>query len=124
MPLTGIDSEGKDSAIQMNRLDIVNGTVTLSSNAGTVNAACGVITTESLSTAAGSAQALTITNSYCAATDMILVSINGGTWTTGTVDMKAVPGAGSFVITLTNRHASAAFNGTFIIAFLIVKKQA
>lgn len=124
MPLTGTDSTAKDSAVQMNRLDIVNGTGTTSSNAVTINAACGVITSESLTTAAGASQAITVTNSYCATTDMIFVLMNGGTSTTGTLEIKAVPGAGSFVITLTNRHASAAFNGTFILAFLIVKKQA
>lgn len=124
MPLTGTNSVTKDQAVQMNRLDIVNGTGTTSSNAVTINAACGVITSESLTTAAGASQAITLTNSYIAATDMVFITQNGGTSTTGSLEIKAVPAAGSCTITLTNRHASAAFNGTFILAFLVVKKQA
>lgn len=91
------------------------------SNAATCSRLSGVITSESLSTAAAGSQALTITNTLVAATDVILVTMNGGTSTTGTLELKAVPGAGSFVITLTNRHASAAFNGTFILSFLVIK---
>jgi hypothetical protein len=97
------------------------GTVTLSTNAGTVDTLAGKITTEALTTAAGAAATLTITDDKCAAADIVLITQNGGTNTTGTPTISVVPGAGSFVITLTNRHASAAFNGTFILGFQIVK---
>lgn len=102
-------------------LNADSGTVTLSSNAGTLSKMAGVITTESLTTAAGAGQDLTITNTVVAATDIILVTRNGGTSTGGTPVFNAVPGAGSFVITVDNKHASAAFNGTFILGFLVVK---
>lgn len=94
---------------------------TCSSNAATCSRLSGIITSESLVTAAGSSQALTITNTFVAATDIVIVTQQGGTSTTGSVEVKAVPGAGSFVITLTNRHASAAFNGTFILGFQVIK---
>ncbi len=97
------------------------GAVTCATNAATLNKRAGIITSEALTTAAGSAQALTITCNQCAVGDLIFVDVQGGTSTTGSAEMKVVPGAGSFVITLTNRHASAAFNGTFIIAYQIVK---
>lgn len=97
------------------------GTVTLSSNAGTVNTLAGKITTESLTTAAGADATLTITCNKCAAADIVLLTRNGGTSTAGTPIFSVVPGAGSFVITLSNKHASAAFDGTFIIGFQIVK---
>jgi hypothetical protein len=97
------------------------GTATCVTNAATLNKRAGVITSESLATAAGASQALTITCNQVAATDLIFIDMNGGTNTTGSLEMKVVPGAGSFVITLTNRHASAAFNGTFKIAYQIVK---
>lgn len=102
-------------------LDADSGTVTLSSNAGTISKMAGVITTESLSTAAAGAQALTITNTLCAATDIVLITRLGGTSAGGTPIFKAVPGSGSFVITVDNKHASAAFDGTFIIGFLLIK---
>jgi fibronectin-binding autotransporter adhesin len=101
-------------------LDADSGTVTLSSNAGTVSKMAGVITTESLTTAAGAAQALTITNTLCATTSIVLVTRSGGTSAGGTPIIKAVPGNGSFVITLDNKHASAAFDGTFILSFLLI----
>lgn len=101
--------------------DVDSGTVTLSSNAGVLSKMAGVITTESLTTAAGSSQALTITNTLCASTDIILISRGGGTNSAGSPLMKVVPGTGSFVITLDNVHASAAFNGTFKISFLLLK---
>lgn len=101
-------------------LDADSGVVTLSSNAGTVSKMAGVITTESLTTAAGAAQALTITNTLCASTSIILVTRSGGTSSGGTPIIKAVPGTGSFVITLDNKHASAAFDGTFVLSFLLV----
>lgn len=101
-------------------IDADSGVVTLSTNAGTLSKMAGVITTEALTTAAGSAQALTITNTLCASTSIILVTRSGGTSTGGTPIIKAVPGAGSFVITLDNKHASAAFDGTFILSYLLI----
>lgn len=121
---TGTVRQWRKSNVQMERLDIANGTGTTSTNAVTINAGCGVITTESLTTAAGASQAITLTNSFIASTDMLMMTINGGTSTTGSIEVRAVPGSGSATITLYNRHASAAFNGTFILAFLVVKKAA
>jgi hypothetical protein len=123
---TGVTVDGliiKDGGITFaagGTLDADSGTVTLSSNAGTVSKMAGIITTESLTTAAGSGQDLTITNTLCASTSIILVTRTGGTSATGTPVIKAVPGAGSFVITLDNKHASAAFNGTFILSYLLI----
>lgn len=105
-------------------LEIETGSVTLSSNAGTLNAIAGKITTETLTTAAGDPVTLTITNSEVAATDIILVTRNGGTSDEGTPEWKVTPGSGSFAILLENRHASAAFDGTFIFGFLVIKQAA
>lgn len=105
-------------------LEVETGAVTLSSNAGTLSQLAGKITTEALTTAAGAAETLTITNTLVAATDIVLVTRNGGTSDEGTPEFSVVPGSGSFVITLENRHASAAFDGTFIFGFLVVKQAA
>lgn len=99
------------------------GAATMSSNAGTLNQIAGKITSESLTTAAGSAQALTVANSLVEATDVVIATMNGGTNTNGTLELKAVAGASQIVFTLTNRHASAAFNGTFIIGYLVIKQN-
>ena len=98
--------------------------VTLSSNAGTLSKRMGLITTEALTTAAGVAVTLTITNTLCALTDLIRVWRQGGTSDEGTEIFYAIPGDGSFTILLENRHASAAFDGTFIFGFEIIKQAA
>ena len=103
-------------------LEVETGAVTLSSNAGTLSQVAGKVTSEALTTAAGAAQSLTITNTLVAATDIIFVTRNGGTSDEGTPEFTVTPGAGSFVILLENRHASAAFDGTFIFSFMIVKQ--
>ena len=99
------------------------GAVTLSSNAGTLNAIAGKVTTEALTTAAAGAQALVLTNDLVDAADIVIATINGGTSTTGSAELKAVASADTITFTLTNRHASAAFNGTFIIGYLVIKQN-
>lgn len=95
------------------------GTVTLSSNAGTVDTRSGTITTEALTTAAGAEQDLTITNSLSTTTSLIEADIVGGTNTSGvTVGVKSTA-AGSFVLTLFNTD-TAALNGTVIVHFTIL----
>lgn len=99
------------------------GVVTLASNAGTLNAIAGKVTTEALTTAAAGAQALVLTNDLVDAADIVIATINGGTSTTGSAELKAVATADTITFTLTNRHASAAFNGTFIIGYLVIKQN-
>lgn len=104
------------------RLD--DGTKTASATAGaaTLNKSSGVITTESLSTAAGASYTLTITNSQVAAADQPFASVWLGTATTGTpVVTITKPLAGSLLVTVKNIDASAAFNGTLKIAFGVLK---
>lgn len=98
--------------------------VTLSSNAGTLSKRMGLITTEALTTAAGAAVTLTITNTLAAATDFLKVWRQGGTSDEGTEIYYGIPADGSFTILLENRHASAAFDGTFIFGFELVKRAA
>jgi hypothetical protein len=97
---------------------------TATANAGdsyavTANAMSGAITTDSLTTAAGSSRAITISDSEVSATSLVQVTQAGGTNTAGTPILKAVPGAGTITVTLSNNHASAAFNGTFVLDFLV-----
>lgn len=98
------------------------GTGTCSSNAVTINTPVGKITTESLSTAAGAVQAITLTNSSVAAADVVIATVIGGSSSTGIAGIsKSVAGSGSCVITLTNTALVAALNGTVIIGYEVIK---
>jgi len=100
------------------------GVVTLVTDAGTLNALVGKITTEALTTAAGAAASLAITNSEVAAGDVVLVTRNGGTSDEGTPEWNVVVDDGEFTIVLENRHAADAFDGTFIFGFQVMKVPA
>jgi hypothetical protein len=96
-------------------------TATASSGAATLNnASAGTITTESLSTAAGATYTLTLTNNLIKASSLVFPVVTLGSATTGTACVTHVtPAAGSVTIKVQNIHASAPFNGTLKIGFLI-----
>lgn len=97
-------------------------TATASSGAATLNKMAGVITSESLTTAAGALYTLTLTDSDVAAADQVFASVQNGTNTQGTAAVQTVaPAAGSVVIIVKNTHATQAFNGTIVISFMVVK---
>lgn len=95
------------------------GTATLSSNAATLSQYAGQITTESLTTAAGASQALTLTIAGIATTDLAFAQLAGGSSSAGTPILSAVCTANTLTITVLNKHASAALNGTLIINYLV-----
>ena len=97
------------------------GTGTESSHAVTINHQSGVITTTSLTTAAGATETITLTNSAITTSSVVLVSVMGGTNSgTNALYLQATAGSGTSTIKLTNGDASAALNGTVIIGFLVV----
>lgn len=103
-------------------LDRGTKTATASAGAATLNKASGVITTESLTTAAGAVYTLTLTDSVVLATDQCFASIQLGTSTTGTPALTGVkPTANTLTIFVQNIHASAAFNGTLKISFMCLR---
>jgi hypothetical protein len=100
------------------------GTKTAAATAGaaTLSRYSGVVTSESITTAAGSNYTLTLTNTLIAAADQVFVSVSFGTNTQGTPYVSTVtPAAGSVVIVIKNDHATLAFNGTIKVQFLVVK---
>lgn len=101
-------------------------TGTSAAGAITMNAGRGVITTESLSTAAGAVYTLTLTNSRIAAADIVIAQCRvGGTNTTvGPAVVTVTPAAGSAVINIRNTHAASALNGTIAVDFLVIKTSA
>jgi len=95
---------------------------TAAAGAATLNQAQGIVTTESLATAAGGTYTLTLTNSAVGAADMVFVTLWNGTNTGGSPsDTTVKPAAGSVVIVVQNIHATTAFNGTLKIGFMVVK---
>lgn len=98
------------------------GTATATAGAATLSQLSGKITSEALTTAAGADYTLTITNTLCAAGDLVFASVDNGTNTTAGISVQRVtPGAGTIVILVRNTHASAALNGTIKVSFMVVK---
>ena len=96
------------------------GTATASANAATLNNKCGVITSESLTTAAGSSYTLTLTNSTIAATDIVLVSVaSGATINTYQVGVDAIA-AGSCRIHVRNVSALSQ-SEAIVLTFTVIK---
>lgn len=105
-------------------LQVDTGTKTASATAGaaTLNKDSGKITTESLTTAAGATYTLTLTSGSITANDLVFASVAFGSASAGMPIVTSVaPASNSVVITILNGHASAAFNGTLKISYLVVK---
>lgn len=99
------------------------GTATATTGAATLNARSGKVTSEALTTAQNAIYTLTITNSEIAAADVVMASVANGTNTQGTPMIgKVSPAAGSLVVEVINKHATAqALNGTVVVSFFSVK---
>ena len=97
-------------------------TVTASATAGkaVAHGEAAIITTESLSQAAGASYVLTLGNSQIMPNSVVLAVISNGTNTQGDPSLATVAvSLGKAVITIINRHASQALNGTLQIALLV-----
>ena len=103
-----------------------SGTVTATGNTGTLSKLYGAITTAA-QTATGQAPAvtITITNTTVTVGDLIIASLDQGTNTTGIPLLTTVhAGAGVMTFGLLNAATTntAAFAGTFIINYEVIKK--
>lgn len=84
------------------------------------NATAGIITTESLTTAAGVTYKITLTSNLVKAGSVVFASVAFGTSTTGDpIVTQVASAAGSVAINIKNDHATAALNGTLKIGFAI-----
>lgn len=98
--------------------------VTAVSGAVTAIRRAGVITTASLTTAAGAIYTLTITNTKILASSIVLVSVALGSSSAGVPVLNSVtPADGSVVIKISNEHASAALNGTLKVSFFVLDQD-
>lgn len=106
---------------QFTNIDVATSTGVSTSAAATVSAQTGVITTEALSTAAGSTYTMTLTNTLITASSIVLVTVGKGTATAGEPVVQFVtPAAGTCVILIRNVAAAAALNGTIKIGFAVL----
>lgn len=125
---SGTEKRFQEQGLRSGVLLQKNNTATATAGAATLNAAgSGVITSESLTTAAGSEYTLTLTNNMVEAGDVVLAATNLGTATTGNPTIKSVtPAAGSVVIVVgnSNENSPAAFNGTIQVRFMVMKQNA
>lgn len=87
----------------------------------TLNAATGVITTNTASLAAAASATFTVTNSSVAIGDVVVVSIRSGATNKETSVAVTTVAAGSFQLTVHNRHASTAEVGAIIVNFAVIK---
>lgn len=97
-------------------------TATAAAGAATLNAQCGTITTEALTTAAGADYTLTLTNTRVDAGCVPFFSVSNGTNTAGSPCWahSSVVTEDQLIVKVRNTHASAALNGTLKINFLLI----
>lgn len=92
-------------------------TATSTARAATQNTQGGVITTESISTAAGATYTFTLTNSLITATSAPQVAMYSGTNTGGGVTLTSATSAAGSVVWVFTNTGTTAFNGTMLIVW-------
>jgi len=96
-------------------------TKTLTTNAVTATKYASVVTSEALTTAAGSSQAFVITLTGVAAGDIAMVQAAGGTNTREHFVYKAITTTNTVTVTVCNIGPSLALNGTLIFNLWVLK---
>ena len=86
----------------------------------TLSKLCGQITLFTTTLAAVTSQAFVVTNTFVAATDMVIVQhASGGTL--GLYNIAVTPAAGSFTITIRNNSASVSPSEAPVLQFVVIK---
>jgi len=103
-----------------------NGTITATAtgtggtSTATLSKPIGVITTDAITTAAAADHVMTVTNTGVTTASIINVTVNKNASTGWPVITSVEPGPGSYVIRITNAHASAAFNAALKLMIHVV----
>ena len=101
-------------------IQIVAGINSAAGAAITLDTYTGVVTLTGLTTAAAATELITVTNALVSATSGVQVTAaNLGANDAQMTVTRVVPGAGSFVVTLTNNGAQA-LNGNVILSFIVL----
>ena len=97
-----------------------NVTANAASGKATAHGQAGIVTSESLSTAAGASYALTLGNEEIRDNSVVLAQVCSGSNSQGDPTLSTVTvSLGKAVIVVTNRHATQALNGTLKISFFV-----
>lgn len=102
-------------------LNLDSTTTTLVSHAATITKYATQVTSEALTTAAGSSQAFAITLTGIAATDLAFVTPCGGTNTREHIQYKAICTTNTITVTVSNIGPTNALNGTVKFNLWVVK---
>lgn len=123
---TGTNREHRKEAFAIGALEEqMPNAATATTGAATLSQGAGLVTSESITTAAGSTYTLTLTNSFIDVNTLVFANVKLGTATTGQPCIATCTAlAGSCKIVVQNIAASAAFNGNIVIGFFIVRKAA
>jgi hypothetical protein len=117
----GQEPKYRNMILECDSLASEMGTATASAGAATCNYRIGKITTEGLTTAAAAEYTLTLTNTKIDAGDIVFASVDA----LASAGTPAIGGctvtADTAVITVTNVHASDAFDDPIQINFMVVK---
>jgi len=125
--VNGFSTSFTSDLVTADKVTVTKGTVTQATNITTgvtVNAASGVITTVSLTTAGGSTSGpFTVTNSYVTTSSVILLTPEYASGKTGNpiVMTEGTPGSGSFKIKIGNgAPAATVLNDVVKIHFVVL----
>lgn len=111
---------GTNTMLAGSKILLAKSTGTESGGNVTTTAQAGIITTSSLTTAAGSVYTITWTNSNITTNSVVLFTIMGGTNTVNqNLTIVVTTGSGSATLFLYNTSATAAFSGTFVLGYSI-----
>jgi hypothetical protein len=119
--ITGTWSEKQDENASIGQLMPGMGTQS-GSNTPSFNNGAGIITTASLSTAAGGTQNITLTNTRVVAGDAVVATLDANGSTGQPVLANVTVTAGQIVFTIQNIHATVALNAAVKIYFLLLKQ--
>lgn len=119
--IDGIETRFQAQQVNIGQLAVGMRPFTTVSNAATCNHGACLITTEPLTTTAGSTQAITISNSRVVAGDMAICQADANGSTGEPVITSCRVTDGQIVASLRNVAAAAAFNGAIKIYVMILK---
>lgn len=116
---TNVDAQIKGQGTGLVKIGLVS-TGTSSAGAITANNQRAVITTESLTTAAGADYTLTWTNSFITTASLVMVTLGEGSNTRGIGPPRVTVSSGSVTIKVRNIETINAFNGTILFHCIVL----
>jgi hypothetical protein len=122
---TGTNRSGARQGMSVGVLEVFQpNTATAVAGAATLNQGAGFVTSQALTTAAAADFTLTLTNSFVDINTMVFANVKLGTSTTGVAAVAASSSAAGVATIVVQNIGTAAFNGTVVVGFFLVRKAA